>query len=198
MVRAIIDRLAEEGVIDTSRVFASGISSGAMFCHRLASEASDVIAGIAPVSGGMVESIAENFEPAFPVSFMAIIGEDDPVMPVAGGPVAALLPQNRGRVLPLDDTIAKYLSLDAISGAPTVETLPDKPEDDDTTTRVFSYPPGKNGALVTIYRIAGAGHNWPGRALNYHVELVGKASQDFDGSVAIGDFLERCPPRQHP
>src|SRR5690606_453844 len=35
MVRAIIDELAGLGLIDPSRVFATGISSGAMFCHRL-------------------------------------------------------------------------------------------------------------------------------------------------------------------
>lgn len=196
LVRSIVEELADRGVIDPGRVFATGISSGAMFCHRLASEASDLVAGIAPVSGGMSEPVASRFSPRYQVSFLAMIGEDDPLMPSSGGPIAAILPQDRGRVAPVDETIARYLRLDGISGEPSVTTLPDAPEDDGTTTRVYRYPPGKGGALVTIYRIEGAGHNWPGRPLNYHVEMVGKASQDFDGSVAIWDFFKRCPPRR--
>jgi polyhydroxybutyrate depolymerase len=195
MVRSIVDELAGLGVIDPTRVFATGISSGAMFCHRLASDASDVVAAIAPVSGGMSEPVAERFAPEHPVSMMAIIGEHDPLMPAGGGPIAPILPQDRGRVAPVEETIRRYLERNGISGTPSVTTLPDAPEDEGTTTRVYRYPPGDRGALVTIYRIEGAGHNWPGRPLNYHVEMVGKASQDFDGSVAIWDFFEQCPPR---
>ncbi|RUL88570.1 alpha/beta hydrolase family esterase [Tautonia sociabilis] len=196
MVRAVAEELGELGLIDLGRVFATGISSGAMFCHRLASEASDLVTAVAPVSGGMAEPVAERFSPEFPVSLMAIIGEDDPLMPVSGGPVAPLLPQDRGRVAPADATIARYLERDAIQGLPTVTVLPDSPEDDGTTTRVFSYPSGRGGALVWVYRIEGAGHNWPGRPLNYHVQMVGKASQDFDASLAIWDFFKRCPSRR--
>ncbi|QDV36485.1 alpha/beta hydrolase family esterase [Tautonia plasticadhaerens] len=196
LVRSIVDELSDRGVIDPGRVFATGISSGAMFCHRLAAEASDVVAGIAPVSGGMSEPVASRFDPKFPVSLVAIIGNDDPLMPATGGPIAPILPQDRGRVAPVEETIARYLELDGISGEPNVDTLPDGPEDDGTTTRVYRYPPGEGGTLVTIYRIDGAGHNWPGRPLNYHVQMVGKASQDFDGSVAIWDFFEQCPPRR--
>lgn len=195
MVRSIVDDLAAQGLVDRTRVYATGISSGAMFCHRLAADASDVISGIAPVSGGMTEVVAARFSPAFPVSLMAIIGEGDPLMPLEGGPIAGLLPQNRGRVAPADSTIDRYLGLNKISGEPTVEVLPDRPEDDGTTTRVYSYPEGKDGSRVVIYRIEDAGHNWPGRASNYHVELVGKTSQDFDGSEAILSFFNDCPPR---
>ncbi|WP_169972871.1 alpha/beta hydrolase family esterase [Tautonia rosea] len=196
MVRSIVEELGADGLIDVSRVFATGISSGAMFCHRLAADASDVMAGVAPVSGAMTDVVAERFAPTHPVSLMAIIGEDDPLMPVTGGPIAGLLPQDRGRVAPADETIAAYLQANGISGEPSVETLPDRPEDDGTTTRVYSYPSGHDGVLVEIYRIEGAGHNWPGKPSNYHVEMVGKTSQDFDGSEAILSFFERCPPKR--
>ena len=194
-VRSIVDELAGDDVVDRSRVFATGISSGAMFCHRLAAEASDLVAAIAPVSGGMAVPVAAEFAPDYPVSFVTIVGMDDPVMPAAGGPVAAILPKDRGRVAPIDETIADYLRLDGIEGGPTVAEVPDASEDDGTKTTHSTYPPGRDGFLVEVYRVDGGGHNWPGRPLNYHVELVGLASQDFDGSVAIWDFLKRCPPR---
>ena len=194
-VRSIVDRLAGDGLVDPSRVFATGISSGAMFCHRLAAEASDLVAAIAPVSGGMAVPVASEFDPSYPVSMVAIIGQDDPVMPVIGGSVAAILPKDRGRVAPIDRTIADYLRINGIEGEPSITEVPDADPNDGTTTLHYVYPPGRDGFLVEVYRVDGGGHNWPGRPLNYHIELVGRASQDFDGSVAIWNFLKRCPPR---
>ena len=53
-VRALIDKLAEKFPIDRRRIYATGMSNGGMMAHRLAAEASDVIAAVAPVAGGMV------------------------------------------------------------------------------------------------------------------------------------------------
>ena len=44
-VRQLLDVLAEEHKINRGRVFATGISNGAAMSHRIAAEASDVIAG---------------------------------------------------------------------------------------------------------------------------------------------------------
>jgi polyhydroxybutyrate depolymerase len=48
-VRAIIQTLSEDACIDTRRVFASGCSNGGGMSYRLACEAADVIAAVAPV-----------------------------------------------------------------------------------------------------------------------------------------------------
>jgi polyhydroxybutyrate depolymerase len=53
-VRALIDKLAENFPIDRRRIYATGMSNGGMMAHRLAAEASDIIAAVAPVAGGMV------------------------------------------------------------------------------------------------------------------------------------------------
>lgn len=48
-VRDAIDYLDAEGCIDTKRIYASGCSNGGALSYRLACEAADVIAAIAPV-----------------------------------------------------------------------------------------------------------------------------------------------------
>jgi poly(3-hydroxybutyrate) depolymerase len=50
-VRALVDSLERELGIDRRRVYATGISNGAMFAHRLACDLPGVLAAIAPVAG---------------------------------------------------------------------------------------------------------------------------------------------------
>ena len=50
-VRALLDELARRLPVDSARVYATGLSNGAMMSYRLAAELSDRIAAIAPVAG---------------------------------------------------------------------------------------------------------------------------------------------------
>ena len=52
-IRALIEGLQKRYAIDSKRMFATGLSNGAMMSYRLACELSDKIAAIAPVAGGM-------------------------------------------------------------------------------------------------------------------------------------------------
>jgi poly(3-hydroxybutyrate) depolymerase len=58
-VRLIVDRISKVYKIDRSRVFCTGISNGAFMSHRMGTEASDLIAAIAPVVGGMAPAMAK-------------------------------------------------------------------------------------------------------------------------------------------
>jgi len=53
-IRAVVSDVAKRVAIDRTRVFATGFSNGAMMVYRLAAEAPDLVAAIAPVSGSMV------------------------------------------------------------------------------------------------------------------------------------------------
>jgi polyhydroxybutyrate depolymerase len=86
-VRALIDKLVAECDADPSRVYATGISNGAMMCHRLGCELGERIAAIAPVAGGMPVLLAEACRPQVPVSVLAINGTQDRMVPYEGGGV---------------------------------------------------------------------------------------------------------------
>ena len=68
-VLTIVEYLASRYDIDRSRIFATGVSNGGIFCHYLADKASDLFAGIAPIIGGMAEPVAKTFNPSHPISW---------------------------------------------------------------------------------------------------------------------------------
>jgi polyhydroxybutyrate depolymerase len=70
-----VDDVGKRTPIDRKRVFATGMSNGAMMSYRLAAEASDLVSAIAPVAGSMV---LVRFHPTKPVSIMHIHSVDDP------------------------------------------------------------------------------------------------------------------------
>ena len=108
-VRTIVDRISREHRIDRSRVFCTGISNGAFMSHRLATEASDLIAAIAPVVGGMAPAIAKKFQPDHLVSILIIQGDADPLVPIHGGTVGFRRGRKRGQVIPTEETISLYV-----------------------------------------------------------------------------------------
>ena len=80
-VRAILDELAGTGMIDRRRVFATGMSNGAMMAYRLAAEMSDRIAAIAPVAGTME---LDALQPSRPVSVIHFHGTANEFVPFDG------------------------------------------------------------------------------------------------------------------
>ena len=81
-IRAVIDDLSKRIPIDRKRVYATGMSNGAMMSYRIAAEAPDLVAAIAPVSGSMV---LVNFHSTQPVPVMHFHSVDDPRALYAGG-----------------------------------------------------------------------------------------------------------------
>src|SRR3954451_19047981 len=84
-VRALLDTLSRRVTLDTARVYATGISNGAMFAIRLACDLPGVFAAIAPVAGAVPAALAERCAAAAPVAVAAFQGTADPLLPYAGG-----------------------------------------------------------------------------------------------------------------
>ncbi len=196
-VRTILDRISKEHKINRSRVFCTGISNGAFMSHRLATEASDLIAATAPVVGGMAPAMAKKFRPACPVSILIIQGDADPLVPVRGGMVGFPRGRKRGEVLPTEETISLYLRRNGNQGEPTVTTL-DRDEKDGTSVEIRRYPDGPGGVRTQVYIVRNGGHTWAGRPLYLPEMLIGKASQEFSATEVIWEFFKSCPPRLAP
>jgi polyhydroxybutyrate depolymerase len=81
-LRAVVQKVMKDGCIDAKRVYASGLSGGGLMSYRLACEAADVFAAVAPVSGATVFSPCQ---PSAPVSVIAYRGLSDPLVPYNGG-----------------------------------------------------------------------------------------------------------------
>ncbi|HEX6707834.1 MAG TPA: PHB depolymerase family esterase [Albitalea sp.] len=81
-IRALVDRLVAERLVDPRRVYVTGMSNGAMMAHRLGIELPDRIAAIAPVVGAL---FGDEPKPAKPVAALMINGRLDASVPPAGG-----------------------------------------------------------------------------------------------------------------
>lgn len=85
-IEALLDELETTLCIDRDRVYATGISNGGMFVHRLGCDLPDRFAAIAPVAGTLARGF--NCAPAadHPVSMMNIYATRDRTVPFDGVP----------------------------------------------------------------------------------------------------------------
>jgi polyhydroxybutyrate depolymerase len=187
-IRSLLDTLGAEFAVDTRRIYATGISNGAMFSYRLACDLPDTFAAIAPVAGALPADLASRCTQAEPVAIAAFQGTADRFVPYLGGAVV----QRRGRVLSAEETMAFWARVDGCSLSPTSALEPDRAPDDGTRVRRSDYPGcGKDRELV-LYTIEGGGHTWPGGPSVARL-VVGRVSRDIDATPTIWDFFARHP-----
>ncbi len=166
--RAIIADLSERGCVDASRVYATGMSNGGFLSHRLGCEAADVIAAIAPVAG--VLGIDAACEPARPIPVLHLHGTEDPLVPFDGQGGLTDSPS-------VDESIEGWLERNGCDGEPEVSY-----QRGAATCETVSQCEGD--ASVTLCRIEGAGHCWPGQPCRMLGDL-GESTTDIDANEAI-------------
>jgi polyhydroxybutyrate depolymerase len=179
-MNALIDQVSSQVDIDASRVYATGMSNGAIMSGRLACQLSNRIAAIAQVAGTASVDIAATCAPGRPVPVLEIHGTQDPLVPYGGGTVAAML-GGRGEVVGVDGWASFWAENDGASEQPT-QTL-----GDDTTIRTWKGPTPASD--VVFYRIEGAGHTWPDGSQYLPKFIIGSTTHTFDASEVIWQFL---------
>jgi polyhydroxybutyrate depolymerase len=184
---ALIDDVAKLHALDAHRIYATGISNGAMFSNYLALKLSERIAAIAPVAGGIASEVAANFHPTSPVSVLIINGREDPLVPYEGGAVG----KTHGTIVSTERALHLWLDADDLHGEPHVRDVAAKKNGDCSEQwRTWS---GRNGSAVTMVALADGGHTWPGGMQYLPKAIVGAVCPELDASHAIWDFF-----RQHP
>ena len=183
-VAKLLDDLQAQVNVDRKRVYATGMSNGAMMCYRLAAELSDRIAAIAPVSGTLA---IEKCEPQRPVPVMHFHGTEDTLVRFHG-------PDNQSRTFiwykSVEDTIQTWTK---INGCPDTAAITEEPDTTADGTRVTkkTYGPGKDGAEVILFVIEGGGHTWPGRDPTRR--FLGATTRNISANDLIWEFFERHP-----
>ena len=185
-IRTLLDTLSRRLRLDTTRIYATGISNGAMFAHRLACDLPGRFAAIAPVAGGLPASLADRCA-GTPVSVLAIQGTADRLVPYDGGMVAG----SRGEVLSAAASVAHWARVAGCAPAPVTAPLPDRAPRDGTTIRHTEYR-GCRGHAVSLYTVTGGGHTWPGGEAT-SVRLMGRTTRDIGGSREIWRFFAAHP-----
>lgn len=183
----LVAHLVATAGADPERVYATGMSNGAMFCHRLAAERPDLVAAIAPVAGLLPEPLLRAPPPAAPVPVIMVHGTVDPIVPWNGGLV--LDDAGSGRVASVDETVGWWRKANRTRPAATVEHLPHRRGPDPTTVRVTTWPAGPGGADVTLVTVIAGGHTWPGGLQYLPPRVIGLTAGDVAASDLIVAFL---------
>jgi len=189
-LRALVDRLAAQGVVDRDRVFIAGPSIGGMMTLRMACEAPDLIAGAVVAIAALPEGLdcpGAPGAPALPMLFLH--GTADRIAPPEGGRIGgdSVFVRDRGRVGAIADTVALFAARNGCNGHDET-ALPDRDPDDGS--RAFRRDYRGCAAPLIHYVVEGGGHTWPGaRALRIGAALVGATNRDFSATAAIEEFL---------
>ena len=174
--------------VDPKRVYATGISNGGLMSYRLACDAADIFAAVAPVAANMSEALATRCKPSKPVSMAIFNGTDDPIMPWKGGPIKVLW-FDRGAVLSTSATQARWLELDQCA-SPHENGLVNAVPDDGTAILEHSAQCASKTEL-DLYEIQGGGHTWPGGEPYLGKRLIGNVSRELDANQAIWQFFAK-------
>jgi polyhydroxybutyrate depolymerase len=182
-VRALLDTLRRALPVDPRRIYATGISNGAVFAHRLACDLPDTFAAIAPVAGGFPARMEPGCTGAAPVAVMAFQGTADHLMPYGGTAVTT----RRGAVLSAERSVAFWARVSGCAAAPADSLLPERHAGDGTRVRRSTYAGCRRERPVQLYQIEGGGHTWPGGPAA--AASVGRVSREVDATAAIVRFF---------
>ena len=155
---AVLDDLA--GLIDRERVYVTGFSNGAGMTFRFTAEHADRIAAIAPVAG---HCWVADPRPSRAIPTFYLIGDSDPLVPLAGGTARTPWGKVEGRPA-VPDTLRRWAK--AIRQAPGSDLFP-------------------------VRIVPGHGHHWPGGKALLGERLGGPASPEVDATLDIWDFMRR-------
>jgi polyhydroxybutyrate depolymerase len=185
--RTLVRDLSARYRVDAKRVYSTGISNGGFMSFRLACDAADVIAAIAPVASNLSADIGPRCKPSRPVAVAMMNGTDDPLVPWHGGQIGVAGIQ-RGKAWSTEKTLETWTTLDGCRERSDDQVI-DKVEDDGTSVVLHVRSQCKAGSEVRLYEIRGGGHTWPGGAKYLTEGLVGRTSQELDGAQEVWEFL---------
>ncbi len=188
---AVLRDVARNVSVDPARVYATGHSNGSMMAYRMAIDASDRIAAIAPVAGAMQ---APGFPPPRPVPVLHIHSVDDP-RALYGGGLGPPFPGTQSRVThrAVEPELQKWVAHDGCPGAPRTaqqRTTPSRSAPDHTAT-LLVWGPCAGGAEVQLWKLTGAGHGWPGGHIRLPEKIMGPETVTIDAALEVWRFVSR-------
>ena len=184
-ISELVDLFKNTYTIDASRVYATGMSLGAMFSYYVAMNLPGTFAGIATVGGQMTLNMFEPYmdfdlDVGSPLPMIEIHGTDDPIVAYDG---------MSGVTGSVDDTIDYWKDANNISTGP-VETVFDGYPEDPTIVTRYVYSGGTNGTEVILYKVQGGGHTWPGGLQYLDPFFIGYVTTHINGTEHIWNILK--------
>lgn len=177
-VRAMVTDMQSLANIDAKRVYATGMSNGGILSQRLACEAADLFAAVAPVAGTL------NFSPCTPSQPISVIefhGTGDQHIPYTGG----FGPESLVDVdfASVQSSVNFWVTANACASQPQSNSFEDIQHDVWTGCTAST--------SVELYTINGGGHAWPGGEAG-RVD-ADQPTQTISASQLIWEFFAAHP-----
>ncbi|MCA1682487.1 MAG: hypothetical protein LC685_00555 [Actinobacteria bacterium] len=170
-----ITRIERAQNIDHNRVYVTGFSAGAYISYFVGCKLSGQIAGIAPVSDGMV---LRTCHLARPISELTIIGTQD-ILPLGG----------TGRFPSVYQVASLWRRLDRCP-----RRRPSTSRVGPTLQRVWA--PCRDGSAVGLYILNGGHHVYPGAPTDAAMGPQFQSDASYDATRAIWAFFASHSPRR--
>jgi polyhydroxybutyrate depolymerase len=178
----MLDQLGTKFSVDSSRIYAAGLSEGGFMSMRLGCALGDRIAAIATVGATMPKTMI--CLPPRPVPLVMINGTSDPVVPYGGGTEHNL----SLTTISAEDSAKTWAKIDRCADKPAHSKLPEHAKGG-METKVDTYDGCQQNAQVVLYSVKGAGNTWPGGEQYEAEKSVGKTSEDVNANELIWSFL---------
>jgi len=179
--RQLIIQLENDYNVDPKRIYATGLSNGAIMTYRLGCELSDQLAAIAPVSGAL------NYDKSGPVAPLSVIifhGTADKYVLYGGGTGRASSGRTRN-----DKSVA--YAVDFWVKHDGCNSIPIRNESGNIIKE--QYAGGKADTEVVLYTIKGGGHSWPGGLNGIRNGNVDPPTQEISATDLIWEFFAKHP-----
>jgi len=157
-----------------------------MMAQRLAADAADRIAAVAPVAGAMALT---RVAPARAMPVIHFHSVDDPRALYAGG-LGPPFPGTNTRVMHMavEESLKRWIAADGCSAEPQTSSGIVDAAGHSATHIVWGTC--RDGVEVVLWRLTGAGHVWPG-ADSYLPRLLGPPTKVLDANEEMWRFFER-------
>jgi polyhydroxybutyrate depolymerase len=202
---ALASHLEVLGAAESWPVFLAGVSNGAMFAEHVARHALLRVAGLFLVAGTALEvSRRRAPDPLLHATTVMMMGTADRYVPYQGGRLArsgiagVILRRRAARhgeqpgddvVAGAEDVAADWALGNGIGTQPAIEELPPCDQEHLPVTRKTWSAPGCHP--VTLYRISGGGHGWPGGSQFPPTRAVGQVSRSLDATGILLNMTGR-------
>jgi len=151
-IRRMVGNLSQQLNIDQQKIFATGMSNGAMMVHRLACEMSDTFKAIAAVAG---TDNTKACNPKQPVAVLQIHARNDDHVPFGGGRGAKSLGAAVTDFTSVPESISRWVKRNGCSAMP--RRALEKPG-----AYCDRYSPCQGNAEVELCVTDTGTHSWPG------------------------------------
>lgn len=181
---ALIAHIKQIRNIDSSKVYASGFSRGAILTQALACQLPEKIAAFASVAGSLPVRLKSKCQPNNPVSMLMINGTNDTAVHYEGDEKTA-----RGALLSIPDVLTHWRSQDKCTSAAQIKQIPGPNQNDQYYVKTTRYANCRGGSEVVLADVIKGGHSWPGGASQDPNQIKFNDAIGYNASNTVWDFF---------